>query len=141
MGVSRRPDEFDAHLPVWLRSQWIKALAENSGAVSVSALRTDEALFADCACLVFARAKSAAKAAACSGLAYFAGYTLRINRGSTRPWNLDHHCRVWRAGASFSRTVLAVGRLVKLSVDGLSPRALVSDQGLSEGAHPDVIRS
>ena len=119
----------------------VKALAENSGPVPVSALGTDEALFADCACLVFARAKSAAKAAACFGLAYFAGHTLRINRDSTRPWNLHHHCRVWGAGASFSWTVVAVGRLVKPSVDGFSPRALVSDQGLSEGAHPDVIRS
>ena len=58
--------------------------------------------FADCACLVFARAKSAAKAAACSGLAYFAGDTLWINRDSTRPWNLHHHCRVWCAGASLA---------------------------------------
>ena len=141
MGVSRGPGEFGAHLPLWLRSQWIKALAENSGAVSVSALRTDEALFADCACLVFARAKFAAKAAACSGLAYFAGHTLWINRDSTRPWNLHRHCRVWGAGASFSWTVVAVDRLVKPGVDSFSTRALVSDQGLSEGAHSDVIRS
>ena len=46
---------------------------------------------------------------------------LWLNRDSTRPWNLHHHCRVWRAGASFSWTVVAVGRLVKPSVDGLSP--------------------
>ena len=115
MGVSGWASEFGAHLPVWLRGQWFKALARDSGLVPVSALGIDEALLADCACLVFARAKSAAKTAACFGFTYFACHTLWPNRDSTRPWNLHYRCRIWCAGASFSRTIVAVGRVVKLA--------------------------